>query len=299
VSPSAFNRSLSTPPSAAGTIPLNLISLWAWDNALSKWYFYAPALEASGTLSAYTASKGYLDFAATGKTLGDGQGFWVNYAGGSGVASYTIGGTVTGLSGSMVLQNNGGDNYTVSVNGNFTFPTAVTYGNTYNVTVLGQPTGQICSITGGSGTATGNVSSVVVQCANTSSCPNIAGSWHYASSGSVTCAAPSVGYSETQPVSGSGTATITQSGCNVSWGVPGTTYSRSGAVGANNSIQVTGIFAVPLTSDLTIAQNSYSASGTVSADTKTISLNGQGSATGDYQGIPGTCTGVDTATFTR
>jgi len=26
----------------------------------------------------YTASKGYLDFTATGKTLGAGMGFWVN-----------------------------------------------------------------------------------------------------------------------------------------------------------------------------------------------------------------------------
>jgi hypothetical protein len=164
VSPSAFNRSLSTPPPAAGTIPLNLISLWAWDNALSKWYFYAPALEASGTLSAYTASKGYLDFAATGKTLGDGQGFWVNYAGGSGVASYTIGGTVTGLSGSLVLQNNGGDNFTVSSNGSFAFPTAVAYGSPYSVSVLTQPTGLTCLVSGSSGTVVSNVNSIVVNC---------------------------------------------------------------------------------------------------------------------------------------
>ena len=53
-------------------------SVWAWDNAQGKWYFYAPSLDASGGLSAYIASMGYLDFTANGKTLGSGVGFWVN-----------------------------------------------------------------------------------------------------------------------------------------------------------------------------------------------------------------------------
>ena len=79
--------------------------------------------------------------------------------------THTIGGTVTGLNGSMVLQDNGGDNLTVAVNGTFTFATSVTNGNTYNVTVLTQPiTGQTCTVTGGSGTATANVTTVVVNC---------------------------------------------------------------------------------------------------------------------------------------
>jgi len=78
VSPSDFNLSLSVTPPAAGTVPQNLISLWAWDNPQSKWYFYSPVLEASAGLGTYTAGKGYLDFAASGKTLGNGVGFWVN-----------------------------------------------------------------------------------------------------------------------------------------------------------------------------------------------------------------------------
>ena len=53
-------------------------SVWAWDARGSAWYFYAPSLDASGGLLNYTASKGYLDFTATGKTLGAGMGFWVN-----------------------------------------------------------------------------------------------------------------------------------------------------------------------------------------------------------------------------
>jgi chitodextrinase len=78
VTPSAFNSSLSETPPSPGIIPINLTTLWAWDATLSQWYFYAPSLEANGGLGAYTAGKGYLDFGATGKTLGNGVGFWVN-----------------------------------------------------------------------------------------------------------------------------------------------------------------------------------------------------------------------------
>lgn len=87
--------------------------------------------------------------------------------------TYTIGGTVTGLSGSMVLQDNGGDNLTVATNGSFTFTTAVAYGNPYKVTVLTPPTGQLCTLTGGSGTVTANVTSVAVNCV-ASSAPTLA-----------------------------------------------------------------------------------------------------------------------------
>jgi len=78
VSPAEFNASLSGTPAAQGTIPLNLTSLWAWDNLLSQWYFYSPALAANGKLGTYALDKGYLDFAASGMVLGVGMGFWVN-----------------------------------------------------------------------------------------------------------------------------------------------------------------------------------------------------------------------------
>ena len=73
-----FNKALSATPPAAGTVPINLTTLWAWDNTAGAWYFYAPDLDASGGLATYIATKGYLDFAAHGKTLGNGVGFWVN-----------------------------------------------------------------------------------------------------------------------------------------------------------------------------------------------------------------------------
>ena len=43
--------------------------------------------------------------------------------------SYTVGGTVSGLSGTVVLQDNGGDNLSVSANGSFTFATALADGD--------------------------------------------------------------------------------------------------------------------------------------------------------------------------
>ena len=80
---------------------------------------------------------------------------------------FTIGGMVSGLSGKgLVLQDNGGDNLSVTASGNFTFATAVTSGGAYSVTVLTQPSGpaQNCVVTNGSGTASANVTNVQVAC---------------------------------------------------------------------------------------------------------------------------------------
>ena len=43
--------------------------------------------------------------------------------GASGGTTYSVGGTVSGLSGTVVLQDNGSDNLSVSANGSFTFAT--------------------------------------------------------------------------------------------------------------------------------------------------------------------------------
>ncbi len=80
--------------------------------------------------------------------------------------AYTIGGSVNGLSGgTLVLQNNGGDNVSVSANAGFAFGTALTNGSNYSVTVLAQPAGTTCSVNNGSGVVAGaDVSSVSVIC---------------------------------------------------------------------------------------------------------------------------------------
>ena len=79
--------------------------------------------------------------------------------------TFTIGGTVSDLNASgLVLQNNGGDDLSVGASGSFTFHTSVNSGSPYNVMVSAQPTGETCTVTDGSGTATANVTSVQVAC---------------------------------------------------------------------------------------------------------------------------------------
>ena len=81
--------------------------------------------------------------------------------------TYTIGGTVSGLTGTgLVLQDNGGNNLSVSANGGFAFSNSVASGATYSVSVLTEPTGQSCTVTNGSGTASANVTNVQVTCSN-------------------------------------------------------------------------------------------------------------------------------------
>src|SRR6516165_5783968 len=91
-----------------------------------------------------------------------------NWSGGTGSsATYSVGGSVSGLSGTVVLQNNGGDNLTLTANGTFTFATPLAGGAAYNVTVKTNPTGQACTVANGSGTiGTANVTNVAVTCAN-------------------------------------------------------------------------------------------------------------------------------------
>ncbi len=77
---------------------------------------------------------------------------------------FPIGGTVSGLSGTVVLQNNGIDDLSVAADGRFTFPLSIANGSDYDVRVRGQPTGQLCTVTNGAGTASGRVTSIAVSC---------------------------------------------------------------------------------------------------------------------------------------
>ena len=84
--------------------------------------------------------------------------------GGGSPSPVTIGGTVTGLVGKLVLQDNAGDNLAVTANGAFTFAIPLNKGAAYAVTVLTQPPGPTCVVSNGSGAATANVTSVSVTC---------------------------------------------------------------------------------------------------------------------------------------
>ncbi|MCK4704062.1 MAG: thrombospondin type 3 repeat-containing protein [Gammaproteobacteria bacterium] len=77
---------------------------------------------------------------------------------------YTVSGTVSGLTGSLVLQNNASDDLTITTNGAFSFNTSIVPGGSYNVTILNQPSEQLCSLGNATGTSSVDVSNVTVTC---------------------------------------------------------------------------------------------------------------------------------------
>ncbi len=79
--------------------------------------------------------------------------------------TFTIGGAVSGLTGPLVLQNNGADDITMTSDGTFVFATELHRNVAYHVTVLSQPTDQTCEVTNGSGTIrNSNITNVTVVC---------------------------------------------------------------------------------------------------------------------------------------
>ena len=83
-----------------------------------------------------------------------------------GPQQYTIGGSVAGLAdgATIGLALNGGPALQLGQNGSFAFPTPLEAGASYAVTVAATPEGQDCTVAGGSGTASADVTSVQVSC---------------------------------------------------------------------------------------------------------------------------------------
>jgi hypothetical protein len=87
--------------------------------------------------------------------------------------TYSISGTTAGLSGTLVLQNNGGDNITVSSNGSFAFDVTLQPNTSYDVTIATQPSNQVCTVSNGSGTATAPVANIIVACSLSSTATDV------------------------------------------------------------------------------------------------------------------------------
>jgi sugar lactone lactonase YvrE len=67
----------------------------------------------------------------------------------------------------VALQNNGGNDLTLSANSAFIFPTTAPTGSNYSVTVFTQPASQTCAVANGAGTVSGaNVTNVTVTCSS-------------------------------------------------------------------------------------------------------------------------------------
>jgi hypothetical protein len=100
--------------------------------------------------------------ACGGGSSGDGGG-----GGGGGATMYTVGGTVTGLSGTGLKIRNNTTDLDVTANGAFTFPAGLASAATYDVTVVAQPgtPTQVCTVANGSGTVgSSNITTVAVTC---------------------------------------------------------------------------------------------------------------------------------------
>src|SRR5258706_14964382 len=83
--------------------------------------------------------------------------------GSSGPATYSVGGTLSGATGTVVLKLNGGSNLSMA-NGPFTFATMLANAATYNVQVV--DASDRCTVTNGAGTmSTANVTNVAITCA--------------------------------------------------------------------------------------------------------------------------------------
>jgi hypothetical protein len=80
--------------------------------------------------------------------------------------SFSIGGTVTALTGLGLVLANNGENLAIGGNGAFTFPTRLASGAAYNVTIAAQPAGQTCTVQNAAGIVLNeNVTNVTVACA--------------------------------------------------------------------------------------------------------------------------------------
>ncbi len=94
------------------------------------------------------------------------EGYSKNFLTASG-GIFSIGGTVSGLDAgeTLVVQNNGADDLSLTENGSFVFATAVADGATYAVTVSGAPEGKTCTVNNGSGIVVGDdVTDIAVVC---------------------------------------------------------------------------------------------------------------------------------------
>lgn len=78
--------------------------------------------------------------------------------------TYSLGGAVTGLTGSVTIAN-GGRQVTRTANGALAFAGKLNEGGHYQVSVATQPFGQTCTVSNGSGTASDDLTNVAIVCA--------------------------------------------------------------------------------------------------------------------------------------
>ena len=87
--------------------------------------------------------------------------------------TYTVGGTLSGSVGTVVLQINGGSDLSLAAPGNFTFPAGLAIGAAYAVTASGA---QNCNVANGTGTmGSTNITNVAITCTTVVRSANLTG----------------------------------------------------------------------------------------------------------------------------
>ena len=119
--------------------------------------------------AAASAGGGWLYLADSNSSLRDALDAILADALNSGISSYTLSGTVSGLAlgKAITLVNNGNDVLTQDVDGEFMFSNQLAAGASYSVTVAIQPSGQICTVNNGAGIINANITNIGVNCVST------------------------------------------------------------------------------------------------------------------------------------
>jgi uncharacterized protein YkwD len=129
-------------------------------NSMTKFTLIAAV---AASLSACGGGGGTSSNASTTTTTSSGSAGSAS-GGSSSASSYSIGGTVSGLNGSVALALNGAAQ-SVSSDGSFIFNTALATGTAYTVTVSTPPSGETCTVGNGTGTVgSSSVNNVTVSC---------------------------------------------------------------------------------------------------------------------------------------
>jgi hypothetical protein len=82
-------------------------------------------------------------------------------------SSYTLGGSITGLNGSILIQSNLSENLTLNAEGTFTFTSRYLANTNYSLRIITQPSFQSCTITNSSGVVqNANVNNILITCIN-------------------------------------------------------------------------------------------------------------------------------------
>lgn len=105
-------------------------------------------------------------------------------------SKFRVGGSSSGVTGTVVVQNNGADNTTLPIGtGIYGFPTTLLSGSTYAVTVAQKPPTLACSIANGAGTVKGgDVTNANITCMYAD--PGIQCASGYCSAGTQVCCDP-------------------------------------------------------------------------------------------------------------